>query len=134
MSIGKPYDPAMADINFWRKCLIEGMAAEFSPDQYASLRTREQQNEFCLAKLEAARDAYEATQQEAEEEPPTWEVRVHLDLTGVVRNVSVYHLGKKKGERHFAGQSITLEFCLTWANKHTRCDADLTAEHLTFVY
>lgn len=136
MSIGQAYEPDDHDIRFWRKCLDEGMAAEFSPDQYAHLRTRKQQDAYCQQMLDEAERAYAARQEvpEIEPEPPTWEVQIHLDLTGVIRNVTVYHHGKNKGERHFAGQSTTLEFCLTWANAHTCCDANLTAEHLTFIY
>jgi hypothetical protein len=54
MTIGQPYNPEHHDIHFWRKCLNEGMAAEFSPDQYASLPTRAQQDAFCQQKLTEA--------------------------------------------------------------------------------
>lgn len=54
MTIGQPYNPNHHDVHFWGKCLREGMAAEFSPDQYASLKTRAEQDAYCRGQLTQA--------------------------------------------------------------------------------
>jgi hypothetical protein len=63
-----------------------------------------------------------------------WEIRVHLSSTGVIRRANIYHNGKNVGERQWAGDRTTLEEVVTWANRHTRCDAELEAKHLSLTH
>jgi hypothetical protein len=64
--------------------------------------------------------------------PPAWEIHVSLSTTGVIRRAEILHHGRSK-EGWVAAKftdRTTLEEVVTWANRATRCDAELTSSHL----
>jgi hypothetical protein len=63
-------------------------------------------------------------------QPPTWQVRVTVSPTGVIRNAKIYRHGTGAGERHFNNERTTLADVLVWANVHINRDIELTAADL----
>ena len=63
-------------------------------------------------------------------------VAPHREQSGTAQSLTLRQpiICNHVGERQWAGDRTTLEEVVTWANRHTRCDAELEAKHLSLTY